>query len=101
MQHWRRLTSSVVPSVSTSTSTPDRDLPAKTWLGRVRAGRAALARIRWGHQEPVLLKDSSDDDHRMRSHDIHNDASAKVGEFVCADNWIFGRHKIGARLVFQ
>src|SRR5260370_39718133 len=37
----------------------------------------------------------------MRSHDIHNDVSAKIGELVCADNWVLGRHKISPRFVFQ
>src|SRR5262249_9508342 len=34
------------------------------------------------HKERVLLEDSTNDNQRMRSHDIHNELAAKLGEIV-------------------
>jgi hypothetical protein len=39
-----------------------------------------------GHEERVLVEDAADDDHRMGSHDVNDNTSAKLGEIVSSDD---------------
>jgi hypothetical protein len=46
----------------------------------------------WGYKEGILLKYSADDDHRVGTHDVNHDSTAKLGGIVNSNNrvWVLG-----------
>ena len=58
-------------------------------LGRLvnnAAGAQLLQELIRGHEERVLVEDAADDEHRMGTHDVNDNPSAKLGEIVDSDD---------------
>src|SRR5262252_2627648 len=58
-------------------------------LGRLvnnAAGAQLLQELIRGHEERVLVEDAADDEHRMGTHDVNDNSSAKLGEIVDSDD---------------
>jgi hypothetical protein len=55
------------------------------------------------HKERILMENASDDDHRMRPHDVNHRVSSKFREMVCADDRIVMAtpHVINSRFEFD
>src|SRR5215813_3636615 len=50
------------------------------------AGAQLLQERLRGHDERVLVEDAADDEHRMGTHDVNDNPSAKLGEIVDSDD---------------
>ena len=48
-----------------------------------------LHELVWWYIERVLLKDATDNNHRMCAHDVDYDLPAKLGEIVRSYHWVF------------
>src|SRR5262249_19489810 len=58
-------------------------------LGRLvnnAAGVHLLQELLRGHEERAFVEDAADDEHRMDTHDVNNNPSAKLGEIVGSDD---------------
>src|SRR5262245_53642119 len=58
-------------------------------LGRLvnnAAGAQLLQELLRGYEERVLVEDAADDEHRMGTHDVNDNPSAKLGEIVGSDD---------------
>src|SRR5262245_43507070 len=89
MQRRRRLISCVVCSVSMFTS-PAYDLRPRMRLTRSTPFPQLSQEFVGRHKERILMKDSTDDDHRMSPHNVNNEICAKLGQIVSAYDRVDG-----------
>ena len=74
-------------------------------LGRLvnnTAGAQLLQELLRGHEERVFVEDAADDEHRMGTHDVNDNPSAKLGEIVGSDDRVMvAPHRVRFGLVLQ